>query len=302
MEGNQAAFSILMNCYNGERFLNEAIDSIYSQTFDDWEIIFIDNCSTDRSPAIAKSYDGKLKYHNTGKLISLGEARALGLRSCRGRYLAFLDSDDAWLPEKLEKQYEILENDSETQMVYGGAIWIDEAGKKVGELIPELSDDIFRDNLVRYEINMQTVAIRNGAGIIFNPGKSFSPDFDLFMKIASEQRVALIPEAVVKYRKLPRSLTTEMMDRWWIETGETLDEIFEGQPQLKEKYPYEMKLAYAKVSYYKARALFSQHRYRDARKELAKHFLLNTTYFILYMLSFSRSLWAAAHYARRKMS
>ena len=54
--------SVIMNCFNGERFLREAIDSIYSQTFTDWEIIFWDNASTDKSASIAKSYDKKLKY------------------------------------------------------------------------------------------------------------------------------------------------------------------------------------------------------------------------------------------------
>ena len=63
-----AKVSVLMNCYNGEKYLREAIDSVYAQTYPDWEIIFIDNVSTDNSALIAKSYDSRLRYYKTEKI------------------------------------------------------------------------------------------------------------------------------------------------------------------------------------------------------------------------------------------
>ena len=78
--------SILMNCYNCEKYLKESINSIYSQTFNDWEIIFIDNSSTDKSNNIATSFNDKLKNYKTDKLIPLGEARNFGLQFCKGNF------------------------------------------------------------------------------------------------------------------------------------------------------------------------------------------------------------------------
>ena len=96
--------SVIMNCLNGEKFLREAIDSVYSQTYKNWEIIFWDNVSTDRSNEIANSYDSRLRYFRGKKTISLGAARIKALENCRGEYIAFLDVDDLWLTKKLELQ------------------------------------------------------------------------------------------------------------------------------------------------------------------------------------------------------
>ena len=74
--------SVVMNCYNSDRYLKEAIDSVYAQTFLDWEIIFWDNASTDRSAEISKSYDDKLLYFLGNQHVSLGAARNLAFEQC----------------------------------------------------------------------------------------------------------------------------------------------------------------------------------------------------------------------------
>ena len=94
MTRNTALVSIIMNCYNCAKYLEEAIDSIYAQSYDNWEIIFWDNCSTDNSALIAKSYDSKLKYFLAKEHTALGRARNLAIKEAKGGYIAFLDSDD----------------------------------------------------------------------------------------------------------------------------------------------------------------------------------------------------------------
>jgi len=97
--------SVLMNCFNGEKYLREAIDSIINQTYKNWEIIFIDNCSIDNSAEIAESYkDERIKYYRTRKNIPLYAARNIAIDKCNGEYIGFLDCDDIWLEDKLEKQ------------------------------------------------------------------------------------------------------------------------------------------------------------------------------------------------------
>jgi len=98
---NRPFISIVINCLNGEEYLREAIDSIYDQTYTNWEIIFWDNASTDKSAAIAKSYGKKLRYFLSGSIDTLYNARNKAVVGARGEYLAFLDCDDWWYDDFL---------------------------------------------------------------------------------------------------------------------------------------------------------------------------------------------------------
>ena len=107
-----------MNCRNGEEYLREAIDSIYTQDYKNWEIIFWDNASTDNSASIAKCYDKKLRYFKSDNDLTLGAARNLAMAEARGEYLTFLDCDDIWFPEKLKKQTLLLDTQSGADFIY----------------------------------------------------------------------------------------------------------------------------------------------------------------------------------------
>jgi glycosyltransferase involved in cell wall biosynthesis len=292
-----ARVSILMNGYNSEKYLKEAIDSIYAQTYNDWEIIFIDNCSTDNTKDIVNGYNDKIKYFKTKTNIPLGEARNFGLTKCKGDYLAFLDTDDIWLKDKLKEQIELLDNNRELQMCYGGAIWIDKNGDKIGKDLPKAKTGfIFDKQLIRYEVNMQTVVIRNNIDISFNTSMEFSPDYDLFMRIISKYQVGVIGRALVKYRKLSNSLTSKKIDRWAIEIEESLDNIFKNNPSLKDKYQREYSLAYAKVGYYYAQYFVTIGDIKKARFALHKYRFLSKEYLFLYLLLFLPiSIWEFIH-------
>ena len=104
--------SVIMPIYNTkEEYLREAIESILNQTFADWELIAIDNGSDDYIKNIIKSYtDNRIKYQRIEANLGPANARNLGIKQAQGKYIAFLDSDDISLPNRLEVQYEFLEN------------------------------------------------------------------------------------------------------------------------------------------------------------------------------------------------
>lgn len=130
------AVSVTIIFLNGERFLDEAIASVFAQTFSDWELLLVDDGSTDASTAIARRYEakhpGKVRYveHPGHENRGMSAARNLGIRHSRGRYISFLDADDTWYPRKLEEQVAIMEAHPEVAMVYGPMeLWYSWSGR-----------------------------------------------------------------------------------------------------------------------------------------------------------------------------
>ena len=98
--------SIIMTCHNGQRFLNEAVDSLIKQTHENWELIFYNNYSSDRSKNIILKYnDKRIRYFETDKILSLGDIRNRSILKVKGDYICFLDVDDLWKTIKLKHNY-----------------------------------------------------------------------------------------------------------------------------------------------------------------------------------------------------
>src|SRR5215467_13265615 len=122
---------------NAEKFLSEAIDSVLGQTFHDWELLLVDDGSTDGGSAIARRYSQKypvrVQYleHPSHTNRGMSASRNLGIKHARGEYIAFLDADDVWLPHKLSEQVALLEAHPDVGMTYGHAlIWSSWTGSR----------------------------------------------------------------------------------------------------------------------------------------------------------------------------
>ena len=102
---NTPFFSIIINCHNSELYLKDALESALYQTFQDFELIVFDNASTDTTAMIAKSFGTDVNYYYSEVKYSLGAARNKAMMKAKGVYIAFLDSDDTWSLDKLEKQH-----------------------------------------------------------------------------------------------------------------------------------------------------------------------------------------------------
>ena len=111
--------SIIMTCYNGEQYLKEAIESLIKQTYSNWELIFYDNNSSDSSANIIQSYEDKrIKYFKSDQLVNLGTIRKLAIEKCTGSFVSFLDVDDYWSVNKLEKQINKFKQNENLDIVY----------------------------------------------------------------------------------------------------------------------------------------------------------------------------------------
>ena len=113
--------SVIINCYNGERFLDDTLKSVLQQDYEYWEIIFWDNCSTDKSAEIFKKYsDKRFKYFLATEHRNLAHAKASAVEQACGDWLGFLDADDVWFANKLSKQVKIIERSApQVALIYG---------------------------------------------------------------------------------------------------------------------------------------------------------------------------------------
>lgn len=277
--------SVLMNCYNGEKYLKQAIDSVYSQTFTDWEIIFIDNCSTDNSAEIAKSYGEKIKYYKTEQNIPLGAARNFGLKYCTGEFISFLDTDDIWLDSMLEEQLKAIESNNYA-LAYAGQIEINTSGEKIGQIIPVFKEgNIFDKLLSQFDIPIVSTMLRRSSleesKLNFDMNVSASEEYCLFMQLSVKNSFVVIPQALVKYRIHDGALTNKTISKWAEERRYTLNKIIAENNGVEEKFNAEFKEAFARATYYEAQYLVSIGHKFQAFKVLSKYAFLDKRYFVL---------------------
>jgi hypothetical protein len=132
----QPNISVIVNFYNAEKYIEETIESIFAQTYDNWELLLVDDGAEDTSSKIALKYcerfPNRVRYlaHEGRRNLGASAARNLGIRQARGEHIALLDADDVWLPHKLDRQLEILSAWPEAAMLYGNTqYWHSWTGK-----------------------------------------------------------------------------------------------------------------------------------------------------------------------------
>mgnify|MGYP001400800113 CR=1 FL=1 len=198
--------SIIMNCYNGEKYLQEAVDSAIAQIYQNWEIIFWDNQSTDSSAKIFQNYeDVRLKYFLAPKHTNLSEARKLAIEKASGEYYAFLDVDDWWDTKKLEKQMSCFE-DPEVGLVYGNYWYVDEKNSiQYTSFRSSLPSGYLTDVLLKkYCVGLLSIIIKKKAYDSLNYGFDSSyhiiGDFDITMRISVQWKIDCIQTPIAFFR------------------------------------------------------------------------------------------------------
>lgn len=141
---NIGLVSVVVPVYNASRFLSRTINSVLAQTYQNFEIIIVDDCSTDDSLSIAQNFakqDSRIQLLHNPKNIGVAETRNRGINEAKGEYIAFLDSDDVWLPQKLERQMALAKR-TDADIVYCSYEFIDENDKRLRRpfVVPERTD------------------------------------------------------------------------------------------------------------------------------------------------------------------
>lgn len=206
MKNKKNLTSVILNCYNGEKFLNEAVLSVKKQTLKNWELILWDNKSTDGSKKILKSFiSKKIKYYCSKKHTSLYEARNMALTKCNGEFIAFIDADDTWESDKLEKQIKLFKN-KKIGLVYGN-LWIYNQRldkKKIFSKQKLFRGKVFKKLLSNYNIGIISTVLRKSIlelqNLKFDKRYNHIGDFDLFVKLSKICEFDFVQKPVATYR------------------------------------------------------------------------------------------------------
>lgn len=209
---NEPLVSIITPVYNAEQFLSETIESVKNQTYQNWEMILVDDCSKDNSADIIKEFqntDDRIKYIRLEKNSGASVSRNTGITNAKGRFIAFVDSDDIWNPDKLEKQVSyMLEN--KVGFTFTSYRYMKENGEPTNKVAKAPQKIDYNGLLKNTIIGCSTVVIdRDIVGSFEMPLVRRGQDTATWLKILRTEEFAYgIEEDLVKYRLVGDSLSS----------------------------------------------------------------------------------------------
>ena len=198
--------SVIIPTYNRAEFIYLAITSVLNQTFQDYEIVIVDDGSTDNTVSVVNGFScDKVRYIKHDRNKGEAESRNTGIKSSQGEFIAFIDDDDEWLPEKLDDQIKLMSQcGKQVGGIYTGILTIDrESGDIVDQIIPQKRGYIYNDLLVENCVfTPSTILLRRECFEkvgLFDRNIKYGPDYDMWIRIAKEYQFEYIKEPLVRY-------------------------------------------------------------------------------------------------------
>ena len=205
MSNVKPLMSIIMNCHNGEKYLYQSIKSIISQTYINWELIFWDNNSSDKSKEIVNKFkDERIKYYVSNNFKKLYDARNLAINKASGQYISFIDTDDLWENDKIEKQINFFLENKDFEIVYSNYFILDEKkSKKFTKFKKKLNSGMINNDLIKnYTVGLVTVSLKKEIfeEYSFNNNFDIIGDFDLIIRLSEKKKIGYIHDTLATYR------------------------------------------------------------------------------------------------------
>jgi glycosyltransferase involved in cell wall biosynthesis len=262
--------SVIIPTYNREKFIGRAIESVLAQTYKNFEIVVVDDGSTDNTRKALEPFDGKIKYiyqENGGS----SSARNRGLQESTGEYIAFLDSDDTWTPNKLAVQLDILDKNKHTGIVYSKMLMFNEKGERIGTKPDDPSGRNFEELIeISGDIPTSSVLTRrecfDKAGL-FDENLPTMQDFDMWLRISEHYDIYEYEESLAYYYRHNQQNTSSRANCLY---GLVLlnRKILKNYGHLPN-FPHSIyRLRIASNEYWLSRAYYDQKKYSKAFKYL----------------------------------
>lgn len=200
--------SIIMPSYNTARFITETVESVLAQSYTDWELIIVDDCSTDNTDEVAAGFtDPRIRYLKNEKNSGAAVSRNRALREAKGRYIAFLDSDDVWLPEKLERQLAFMQENGYA-FSYTNYCEMDEESVETGVTVTG-PRRITKTGMYNYcwPGCLTVMYDASVVGLVQIADIKKNNDYAMWLQAIRKADCHLLPELLAKYRKRAGSIS-----------------------------------------------------------------------------------------------
>lgn len=215
----QELISIVVPVYRAERYIEETMDCVRAQTYPHWELLLVEDCGPDRSREIIEQYiqrtgDTRIRLLTHSTNLGAARARNLGVNEAKGRYLAYLDADDLWTPDKLEKELAFLK-EKQAAFVFTGYEFADENGKGTGKIVRVPATITYKEALKNTTIFTSTVMfdMEQLSKEQLQMPQIKSEDTALWWRILREGYVACgLDQNLVKYRRAEKSLSSNKLE------------------------------------------------------------------------------------------
>lgn len=246
MKTNRPLVSAIIPCYNAAKFLPEAIESVISQTYDNIEIIVVNDGSTDGTDQVVCPYLDKIQYVKQAN-AGPAAARNNGISHANGEYIAFLDADDLWRADKIQKQIEIIDTCTDIAMVYSKfENFCNDTGEKLSVMPDSTPSGLLFDLILQKNIIALPSVLLRKSKIIevggFDESLATAEDTNLWLKIAYNYPIQAVPE-VLFFRRMHRGNISSRVDIA-VGTLDNLDLIVKKYPNVSPKIYLPMKAAY----------------------------------------------------------
>lgn len=236
MKNNQPLVSIIMNCYNSDIYLREAINSVIAQTYQNWEIVFWDNQSTDMSAEIVNSYkDKRIKYFYSPEHTTLGEGRNKALEKVNGDFISFLDCDDWWEVDKIQQTLEYFSRDTIGIVHTNGNQFFQKNNKyKKFHSSKQPLGYIFEKLIANYNISLVSAMFRKEVletiPYYFDSRFNMIEEFDFFVRISKTWEINYCEHELCFWRVHSSSLT-------WTKKMKVQKEYEQFHQSILQNYP-----------------------------------------------------------------
>lgn len=280
--------SVIVNCRNGGSYLRNCIDSILDQTYKNIEVIFYDNNSKDNSKEIIFNYDSDLiNYFYSHRNLSLGEARNMALKEATGEYVAFLDTDDVYLKDKISTQVEAMTK-KDFEVSYSGYYEINSKGKILKKIKPRISSGyIFAKLLRRYDANIQTIMfkreLKDTFNLEFDKNLDFSCDGDFFLRLSLHKKILVLNNPLVKYRIHPGQYTKKNYSNVAKEFEITLKKLADEYSEKIKNHKDDFAFALKKLTYYEFLDELLKNNFNEALKKINIIKFYNYKYLLIWI-------------------
>jgi glycosyltransferase involved in cell wall biosynthesis len=227
--------TVIIPTFNRASIVGRAIRSVLAQTHQDWELLVVDDASTDHTERVVRSFpDRRIKYLRHDRNRRVSAARNTGIRSAQGDYVSFLDDDDEWLPEKLAKELEVFrDSDPDVGLVYTGKTVFDEHGRVLQVRMPTYSGWVYDAMLDRHfigspsHVTVRKQVLERVAG--FDETFVNCQDYDLWLRVAKVSKISGVPYCLVKRYLLSNQMSGSLLN------------ICEGWEHILTKFRSDMK-------------------------------------------------------------